>query len=122
LRRVWVGLRVRGIAGEIVGEERLVWMVPPRALSVIARVFDRLKLAPSCSVPPPKVSGPVLAPRLLSALTLTVPPLRLAPEYPFAPVSVSVPVPVLVNAPAPAIAWAIVVEKPFVSMVPPTAF
>jgi hypothetical protein len=57
----------------------LVSMVPPPALSVIVRVVARLKLAPNCSVPPLKVSAPVLAPRLLSAETLTMPALKLVP-------------------------------------------
>ena len=37
--------------------------VPPPTSSAMARVAERLKLAPHCSVPPSKVSPPEAAPR-----------------------------------------------------------
>jgi hypothetical protein len=48
-------------------------------LSVIARVFDRLKLAPNCNVPPPKARPPAALPRLLSADTASAPALTVVP-------------------------------------------
>jgi hypothetical protein len=67
------------IPWEIVVEKLLVSMVPPPALSVIARVLDRSKVAPNCNVPPPKLSPRVAAPRLLSADTASVPALSDVP-------------------------------------------
>ena len=57
----------------------LVSIVPPPASSVIARVPARLKLAPSCSVPPLKVSPPLALPRLASLDTDSVPAFSVVP-------------------------------------------
>ena len=60
---------------ETVVSKLLVSTVPPPALSVIARVPARSKLAPSRSVPPSSVSPPAALPRLASAEADTVPAL-----------------------------------------------
>jgi hypothetical protein len=65
------------IAWEIVVEKPLVSMLPPPALSVIVRVLDRLKLAPSCRVPPPKASARPHCRRCRP--TETMPPLMAVP-------------------------------------------
>src|SRR3954471_16473120 len=73
----------------------LVSNVPPPALRVMARVLARLKLVPNCSVPPLKVSAPVLAPRLPSDEIDRVPWLMLqGVTCVVVPVSVQVEVPV----------------------------
>ena len=54
-----------------------VSMVPPPASRVTARLLS--KLAVVSRVPPSKVSDPLAAPRLASALTLTVPSSRIVP-------------------------------------------
>jgi hypothetical protein len=55
----------------------LVSNVPPPAFSVTVRLV--VKPVRNCSVPPPKARPPDAAPRLLSAVTASVPPLIVVP-------------------------------------------
>src|SRR5262249_39022504 len=80
----------------------LVSTAPPPALSVVLR-FE-VKPARNCSVPPPKLSPPEVAPKLASAVTASVPVLiAVPPVYVLVPVSVSVPAPVFLRPPTPTI-------------------
>ena len=76
---------------------------------MIPRFDDSVKVAEEASVPPSSVIDVAMAdtgtaPRFESAATETLPPVMLSPPvWRFAPDKVSVPVPVLANAPEPAL-------------------
>ncbi len=78
----------------------LVRLKVPVPAKVIALVVDSAFAVVGARVPPLKLNGFAAAPKLLSALYVSVPPfIDVVPVYEFVPDSVNVPVPFIVRPP-----------------------